>query len=76
MCVSVYINDERIGTLGELARAIGRENIVYGGESQDEFDPIHCLCGINADKTAEKIGMVSVDDGWGDLIFKTVIHAK
>lgn len=66
MCSGVIIHrpgqeDYRCDTQGELAQAIGLENIDfidYPDFEKSTFEPTVCLCPIDIDSTAKKAGFV------------------
>jgi hypothetical protein len=69
MCRAFYIDGKRIETVGELAAAIGPNNVVwdsaYTGKAPDESS---CLCPVHALQTAEKCGMDMTIGGFGDYV--------
>lgn len=74
MCSGVIIHrsgqtDVRCDTQGELAQAIGVENIVfidYSDFGPSTFEPTVCLCPVDLGSTADLAGYVLSDKDPGD----------
>lgn len=58
MCTEIQVNGQFCRSIGELAAAIGRENISFSrGYLKSQLIDDTCLCPVNTDRTRRKLKM-------------------
>ncbi len=64
MCKSIKFDGETFRTVSQLARKVSLTDLVWHNGlslSQLNGDLHHCLCGVDVDATAKRLGLVEVE---------------
>lgn len=67
MCRNAVIDGEVLSTVSELARAIGRSNVIRDARATHELQDDECLCWVDFDECAKRTNRVLRRDDSGDV---------
>jgi hypothetical protein len=65
MCITIWIGDDEIESVGRLKEVIGAENVVVAQDNDEA-----CLCGCDVIESAKRAGYKATRDEFGFILEK------